>query len=118
MYEKSITFPEIDIRCMLLRSCVCLFFLAGFLPATGQSVADLPTLTEKNGRHELLVDGKPFFLLGGQAHNSSSWPATLPQVWSAMESLHANALETPVYWEQVEPEQGRFDFSLVDTLLA
>jgi len=103
---------------MLLRSCVCLFFLAGFLPATGQSVADLPTLTEKNGRHELLVDGKPFFLLGGQAHNSSSWPATLPQVWSAMESLHANALETPVYWEQVEPEQGRFDFSLVDTLLA
>src|SRR5665213_2622062 len=31
--------------------------------------------------------------------------------------MHANTLETPIYWEQVEPEEGKFDFSLIDTLL-
>lgn len=89
------------------------------MPTPTQTPATTPTPTlTKTGQHAtLLVDGKPFIILGGQAHNSSAWPATLPDVWSAIETLHANTLEIPVYWEQVEPEQGRFDFSLVDTLL-
>jgi hypothetical protein len=83
----------------------------------GQSDATLPRLIEKNGRHALLVDGKPYFILGAQAHNSSAWPGMLPQVFSAMKELHANTLEIPIYWEQIEPVQGKFDFSLIDTLL-
>ncbi len=71
----------------------------------------------KGGRHGLLVDGKPFFILGGQAHNSSGWPGMLPNVWEAITAMHANTLEVPIYWEQIEPVEGRFDFSLVDTLL-
>ena len=85
------------------------------LPCAAQT--SMPVLLEKNGRYTLLVDGKPFFILGGQAHNSSGWPALLPSLWTAVEGLHANTLEVPVYWEQVEPEEGKFDFSLVDTLL-
>jgi len=34
----------------------------------------VPRLIEKDGRHALLVDGQPFIILGGQAHNSSAWP--------------------------------------------
>ena len=64
-----------------------------------------------------MVDGEPFFILGAQSHNSSGWPAMLPQLWSAIQEVHANTLEVPVYWEQIEPRQGQFDFSLVDTLL-
>jgi hypothetical protein len=41
----------------------------------------------------------------------------LPQVFSAIKELHANTLEVPIYWEQIEPQQGKFDFSLIDTLL-
>ncbi|MEO7120148.1 MAG: DUF5597 domain-containing protein [Ginsengibacter sp.] len=82
-----------------------------------KSFGQLPRIIEKNGRHSLLVDGKPYFILGGQAHNSSGWPAMLPNVWTAIETMHANTLEVPVYWEQVEPGQGKFDFSLIDTLL-
>jgi hypothetical protein len=77
----------------------------------------IPSIVENQGRHTLLVDGEPYFILGGQAHNSSAWPVSLPHVWSAIEKLHANTLEVPVYWEQIEPQEGKFDFSLVDTLL-
>jgi hypothetical protein len=80
-------------------------------------LSSMPRIIEKNGRHALLVDGQPFFMLGGQAHNSSAWPAMLPNVWSAIHTMHANTLEIPVYWEQIEAQQGKYDFSLVDTLL-
>lgn len=84
-----------------------------------QAPADnMPKITEKNGRHQLLVDGKPFFVLGGQVHNSSAWPGMMPKVWAATEQMHLNTLEVPVYWEQVEPQQGKFDFSVVDLLLS
>ncbi|HLI93116.1 MAG TPA: beta-galactosidase, partial [Puia sp.] len=77
----------------------------------------LPAIIEKHGRHTLMVDGKPFFLLGGQAHNSSAWPPLLPGVWQAIAEMNANTLEIPIYWEQIEPDKDRFDFSLVDTLI-
>ena len=77
----------------------------------------MPRIIEKDGRHALLVDGKPFFMLGGQAHNSSGWPGMLPNVWLSVKAMHANTLEIPIYWEQIEAQPGRFDFSLVDTLL-
>ena len=77
----------------------------------------IPKIIEKDGRHALLVDGKPFFILGGQAHNSSGWPGMLPQVWVAISEMHANTLEVPIYWEQIEAQQGKFNFSLIDTLL-
>ena len=91
-------------------------FLFVFAPMTRIS-AQIPSVINHNGRHTLLVDGRPFLLLGGQCHNSSAWPATLTRVWTAIESLHANTLEVPIYWEQIEPEKGKFDFSLIDTLL-
>ncbi len=84
----------------------------------GQAVTNqVPALISKDGHHALMVDGAPFFILGAQAHNSSGWPAMLPALWNAIEEVHANTLEVPVYWEQVEEEPGKFNFSLVDTLL-
>lgn len=95
-----------------------IFFVSmSFMQSFGQSDASIPKLIEKNGRYALLVDGKPFFILGAQAHNSSAWPAMLPQVFSAIKEIHANTLELPIYWEQIEPIQGKFDFSLIDTIL-
>lgn len=78
----------------------------------------LPRIVQSNGRYALMVDGAPFLILGAQSHNSSDWPATLPKVWSAIEYLHANTLETPIYWEQFEPKPGQFDYGAVDTILA
>jgi hypothetical protein len=65
----------------------------------------------------LIVDGRPFLILGGQIHNSSAWPSELPQVWESMAALHANTIEAPVYWEQFEPLEGHFDYTNVDQLV-
>jgi len=105
-------------KAMALASVVCVVVLSAVTAAWGQAAASsMPQIVEKDGRHALLVDGKPFFMLGGQIHNSSSWPGMLPAVWSAVGAMHANTVEMPIYWEQIEPRQGQFDFTLVDTLL-
>ncbi len=78
----------------------------------------LPRIVEKDGRYALLVDGSPYLMLGAQVNNSSAWPSMLPKVWPAIEYMHANTVEMPIYWEQFEPEQGRFDYSVMDTLLS
>jgi beta-galactosidase GanA len=86
-------------------------------PQAGSKDHPLPRIVEKDGRHALLVDGAPYLMLGAQVNNSSAWPAMLPKVWPAIEYLHANTVEMPVYWEQFEPRQGEFDYTVVDTLL-
>ena len=78
----------------------------------------VPRLVENDGRYALLVDGAPFLMLGAQSNNSSDWAATLPKVWPAIEYLHANTLETPIYWEQFEPKPGQFDYSQMDSVIA
>jgi hypothetical protein len=88
---------------------------AGPNPAT--LVNPIPTIVEKDGHYALMVDGKPFLMLGVQANNSSAWPADLDKVWPAAETLHANTVELPIYWEQMEATQGKFDFSVVDLIL-
>ena len=77
----------------------------------------IPQVIQKDGHFGLLVDGKPYLMLGVQANNSSAWPDYLPKVWPAAETLHANTVELPVYWEQIEAVQGKFDFALVDLIL-
>jgi hypothetical protein len=79
--------------------------------------AEVPKLVQKDGRYALMVDGRPYLILGGQIHNSSAWPTALPQVWESVAALHANTVEAPVYWEQFEPERGRFDFTNVDQIV-
>jgi hypothetical protein len=102
-----------------------LFGVSAFIPAANaqavrsapRAALPLPTIVEKDGHYALLINGQPYLMLGVQVNNSSAWPAYLDKVWPAAESLHANTVEAPVYWEQVEAVQGKFDFSIVDVML-
>ncbi|MES1971318.1 MAG: DUF5597 domain-containing protein [Pseudomonadota bacterium] len=85
-------------------------------PALGAD-GSLPRIASQGGRHALIVDGSPFLLLGAQVNNSSAWPAMLPRVWPVIDRLQANTVEVPIAWEQIEPQEGKFDFSFLDTLL-
>jgi len=91
--------------------------LVAFTALPQALAADAPQLVQKDGRFALMVDGRPFLILGGQLHNSSGWPSELPQVWESMAALHANTVEAPVYWEQFEPQQGHFDYTNIDQIV-
>jgi len=85
--------------------------------AAPSSAKPIPSLVMKDGRYALMVEGAPFLMLGVQANNSSAWPAYLDKVWPAAEEIHANTVALPVYWEQMEATEGKFDFSTVDVIL-
>jgi len=114
------TLSLLKILVALVGSAVC--GVAGMAQTAANGTArakehPIPRIVEKDGRYALLVDSAPYLMLGAQSNNSSDWPATLDKVWPAIEYLHANTLETPIYWEQFEPEPGKFDYSQVDLIL-
>lgn len=94
-----------------------IFLLVTTLGISQTKENPIPRIETQNGRHALIVDGEPYLVLGAQSNNSSSWPATLPQVWSAMDQLHINTLEIPIYWEQFEPQPGVYDYSVMDSII-
>jgi hypothetical protein len=96
---------------------LALSILLPWIVSLSAVAAEAPRIEHKDGRYALMVDGRPYLILGGQIHNSSAWPSELSQVWESMAALHANTVEAPVYWEQLEPQQGHFDFAIVDQIL-
>lgn len=64
------------------------------------------------------VNGKPFFSIGGQVSNSSAYDVeSLQRALRGVEALGMNTAAVPVYWETLEPEEGRFCFEQVDMIV-
>ncbi|MBW4028014.1 MAG: DUF5597 domain-containing protein [Acidobacteria bacterium] len=103
-----------------LLVCLVLLSFAPLSPAQSTAPAtpaDMPHISRQDGRFALMVDGAPYLVLGAQMHNSSAWASVLPKVWPWMEAMHVNTVAAPVYWEQIEATEGKFDFTEVDALV-
>lgn len=86
-------------------------------PALFAQMQSFPHIEKDGDHYHLMVDGKPYFILGAQVHNSSGFPAVMDTAWPVMHAIHCNTVMVPVYWEVVEPKQGSFDFSGVDAIV-
>ncbi len=90
-----------------------LFFL---LPVSAQ----MPSLQRTGKVTHLMVEGKPFLMIGGELHNSTSSSIDYMEkldIWGTIEKAHYNTVIASASWELVEPEEGRFNFKQVDYLI-
>ena len=77
-----------------------------------------PYLRKQGTATQLIVDEKPFLVLAGELGNSSSSNAEyMRSVWPKLAAMNLNTVLIPVYWELLEPTEGKFDFSLIDGLV-
>jgi len=77
-----------------------------------------PYLAKDGKVVQLIVNGKPFIVVGGELGNSSaSSTEYMASVWPKLSKMNLNTVLAPVYWELLEPTEGKFDFKLVDDLI-
>ena len=77
-----------------------------------------PYLRKQGSATQLVVDDKPFLVLAGELGNSSSSSVEyMRPIWPKLASLNLNTVLMPVYWELIEPTEGKYDFTLVDGLI-
>ena len=78
----------------------------------------LPVLEKRGEATQLIVDGEPFLVLGGELHNSSSSSREyMAPYWPLLKASGMNTVLAAVEWSLVEPVEGEFDFAVVDDLL-
>jgi hypothetical protein len=93
------------------------FFLAGIHIVSSKG-AEIPHLNKHGTATQLIVDDKPFLILGGELGNSSSSSLDyMKPYWSKLVKLNLNTVLAPFYWDLIEPVEGKYDFTLVDGLI-
>ncbi len=92
-----------------------LILVAALLVLPCAHAADPPRVRMENGASQLVVNGKPFLLLGGELGNSSAGTAAqADSILPEMARLHLNTVLMPVAWDQLEPRESVFDFTILD----
>ncbi|KAF4969547.1 hypothetical protein FSARC_3230 [Fusarium sarcochroum] len=82
------------------------------------STATTARLHKVNDTWELLVDEKPFLILGAELHNSSmSSSRYMNQVWQQLTDSGINTVLGAVSWEDIEPREGEFQFTELDAVI-
>ena len=96
-------------------------FAAGLalLSATTLCAQELPHLQQlKDGRTQFIVDGQPYIALAGELHNSTTGSVeNMRTVWARMKAKNLNTVIAPVTWELLEPVEGQFDYTLIDSMI-
>ena len=66
------------------------------------------------------VNGKPFFPIGSESVTFGGYNVPHGKqefVFKAIRQMGGNSLSIPVYWDEIEPVEGKFDFPSVNSLI-
>ena len=96
---------------------IILIALLSFI-SWSSATAQKSRLQQQGTATQLIVDGKPFLILGGELGNSSaSCPEDIERIFPKLERMGLNTVLVPAYWDLTEPVEGQFDFSLTDKVI-
>ncbi len=99
-----------------LKRCAFVVVLAAGPVIASEAV--LPHLRQQGTSTQLVVDGEPYLALAAELHNSSASSLEyMEPLWPRLAATNINTVLATVSWELIEPEEGKFDFSLVDGLI-
>jgi beta-galactosidase GanA len=78
----------------------------------------IPHIIRRQNTSQLIVKEKPFTILGGELHNSSSSSLEyMEPIWEKLIYLNCNTVIATVSWELFEPKEGQYDYYLIDGLI-
>ena len=89
------------------------------IPTEAQTAAATPHLQKQGTATQLIVDGKPFLALAGELTNNAatSLPMMEP-IWPKLVAGNLNTVLVGISWAQFEPEEGKFNYTQVDGVIA
>ena len=85
------------------------------LALTTINAQDIPHFIKQGSATQMIVDNKPMLLLAGETGNSSvSSVEDIETIFPKLKRIGLNTALVPAYWDLIEAEEGKFDFSLID----
>ena len=96
-----------------MKNLLALVVTLALALATAFAAQAAPPRLEKHGStQQLIVDGKPFLILGGELGNSSASSAEYMRPhWPRLKAMNLNTVLAPVEWDLIEPIEGKFDWT-------
>ncbi|MDR0749835.1 MAG: DUF5597 domain-containing protein [Tannerellaceae bacterium] len=80
-----------------------------------QARQGMPRLQKQGTATQLIVNNEPFLVLGGELGNSSaSSVEDIRRIFPKLQRMGLNTVLVPAYWDLLEPEEGTYDFTLID----
>ena len=110
------------LRNLFCRTLICSLALAASQgtsrSASSDLASDMPHLRKKGTATQLIVDGKPYLMLAGELLNDSATSLEyMKPVWPRLVECKFNTVLAAVSWNQIEPQEGKFDFSVLDGVI-
>ena len=100
------------ILAIITAAFVVICSLSGCDTSIDKDVQDVqpPHLEKRGSVTQLIVQGKPWLVLGCELGNSTSSSREYMQsVWPKLKESGVNTVLAVVSWEQTEPTEGQFD---------
>ena len=98
-------------RIFLITVCSCLNYCL-------HAQQELPRIESYNGVKQLIINKTPYVMLSGELHNSSSSSLEyMKPLWENLRRMNLNTVIASISWELFEPEEGKYDYTLVEGLI-
>ena len=79
---------------------------------------NIPHLAKNGNATQLMVDNKPFLMIAGEVHNSSaSTVEYMKPLFPKLKKMNLNSVFVTLAWEQFEPKEGIYDYTLVNAII-